>query len=140
VWLTININDKGNEWLKKMYGCGENDEPDYETVKSGGVVQALFFDATRPRRGAVGDAPRVFRAIRVWGFSKKGSCCNKPLFVLWGAVLGVDKRCSEACNFFSWSTAFVFHLQLLCGVARERRDVRRRIPLPRTAEGERANL
>jgi hypothetical protein len=45
VWLTININDKGNVWLKKMYGCSANDEPDYETVKSGGVVQALFFDA-----------------------------------------------------------------------------------------------
>lgn len=45
VWLTININDKGNEWLKKMYGCSEKEEPDYETVKSGGVVQALFFDA-----------------------------------------------------------------------------------------------
>jgi hypothetical protein len=44
VWLTININDKGNEWLKKMYGCNLS-EPDYETVKSGGVVQALFFDA-----------------------------------------------------------------------------------------------
>jgi hypothetical protein len=45
VWLTININDKGNEWLNKMYGCSANDEPDYKTVKSGGVVQALFFDA-----------------------------------------------------------------------------------------------
>jgi hypothetical protein len=45
VWLTININDKGNEWLKKMYRCSENEEPEYETVKSGGVIQALFFDA-----------------------------------------------------------------------------------------------
>ena len=45
VWLTININDKGNQWLKKMYGCGKDEEPDYETVKSGGVAQALFFDA-----------------------------------------------------------------------------------------------
>jgi hypothetical protein len=45
VWLTININDKRNEWLKKMYRCSATDEPDYETVKSGGVVQALFFDA-----------------------------------------------------------------------------------------------
>ena len=45
VWLTININDKGNQWLKKMYGCDKNEEPDYETVKSGGIAQAVFFDA-----------------------------------------------------------------------------------------------
>jgi hypothetical protein len=45
VWLTINISNKGNEWLKKMYGYSENGEPDYKTVKSGGVFQALFFDA-----------------------------------------------------------------------------------------------
>jgi hypothetical protein len=45
IWLTININDRGNEWLKKMYGCKKDEEPDYETVKSGGVSQALFFDA-----------------------------------------------------------------------------------------------
>ncbi len=45
VWLTININDKGNQWLKKMDGCEKDEEPDYETVKSGGVAQALFFDS-----------------------------------------------------------------------------------------------
>ena len=38
VWLTINISDKGNMWLKKMYGCSEKEEAEYETVKSGGVV------------------------------------------------------------------------------------------------------
>lgn len=45
VWLTININDNGNQWLKKMYGCDKNEELDYETVKSGGIAQAVFFDS-----------------------------------------------------------------------------------------------
>jgi hypothetical protein len=39
VWLTINISDKGNEWLKKVYQCNVG-EPDYESVKSGGVFHS----------------------------------------------------------------------------------------------------
>ena len=44
IWLTINISDKDNEWLRRMYNLEEGVVPDYECVKSGGVVQAIFFD------------------------------------------------------------------------------------------------
>jgi hypothetical protein len=42
IWLTINISDKENLVLRQMYG---DKLSEYESVKSGGVAQALFFDA-----------------------------------------------------------------------------------------------
>jgi hypothetical protein len=43
IWLTINVSDKDNAVLKRMYG--DTGLSEYEQVKSGGITQALFFDA-----------------------------------------------------------------------------------------------
>jgi hypothetical protein len=45
IWLTINISDKDNIVLQRMYGGDNIGSSEYERVKSGGVAQALFFDA-----------------------------------------------------------------------------------------------
>jgi hypothetical protein len=74
------------------------------------------------------------------GFFKNGPHGNKSLFALWGVVLGVDRLNSGPCLCFLWCVCFVFHFQLLCRVAFERRNVRRRILVLRTAKGEQVNL
>jgi hypothetical protein len=96
--------------------------------------------ATRPRRGAVGDAPRVFGGDLGLGFFKNGPHGNKSLLALWGVVLGVDRLNSGPCLCFLWCAGFVFHFWLLCRVECEGRDVRRRVPVLRTAKGEQVDM
>jgi len=45
IWLTINISDKDNLILRQMYGEGQDSVSEHQRVKSGGISQALFFDA-----------------------------------------------------------------------------------------------
>lgn len=45
IWLTINISDKDNVVLRRMYGEGQDNVSEHQRVKSGGISQALFFDA-----------------------------------------------------------------------------------------------
>jgi hypothetical protein len=99
-----------------------------------------YIATTRPRRGAVGDAPRVFGGDLGLGFFKNGPHGNKSLLALWGVVLGVDRLNSGPCLCFLRCAGFVFHFRLLCRVECEGRDVRRRILVLRTAKGEQVNL
>jgi hypothetical protein len=77
--------------------------------------------------------------IRVEGFFKNGSRGNKSLLTLWGALLGVDKKCSGADWYFFWRARFVFHFHLLCRVACEGRGARAGVLVLPTGEGECVN-